>query len=245
MSTWNPWRGCRKKSEGCLHCYIHRADARKGIDTNRVIKTDEFYKPIEKDAKGKDRIKSGQLVFLGFNSDFLIEEADEWRKEAWTMIKHRSDLHFLFLTKRIERFLVGLPEDWGEGYPNVTVCCTIENQVRADERLEIFRKLPIRHKMIIVQPMLERIDISEFLDHSIEGVVVGGESGKDVRPLDFDWVLDLRRQCMEHNVNFEFRQIGSIFIKDQTVYHVQKQFLGAQARKANINYKAEPTVSRD
>lgn len=245
MSTWNPWRGCHKISEGCLHCYIHRADARKGIDTNRVIKTDEFYKPIGKDARGKDRIKSGQLVFLGFNSDFLIEEADEWRKEAWTMIKQRSDLHFLFLTKRIERFSIGLPDDWGVGYPNVTVCCTIENQVRADERLEIFRKLSIRHKMIIVQPMLERIDISPYLDASIECVVVGGESGTDVRPLDYDWVLDLRSQCMEHKVNFEFRQIGSIFIKDQTVYHVQKQFLGAQARKANINYKTEPTVSRD
>ena len=245
MSTWNPWRGCHKKSEGCLHCYIHRADAGKGIDTDRIIKTDEFYKPIEKDAKRKDRIKSGQVVFLCFNSDFLIEEADEWRKEAWKMIKQRDDLHFLFLTKRIERFTIGLPEDWGEGYPNVTVCCTIENQVRADERLKVFKTLPIRHKLIVVQPMLEKIDIASYLDSSIECVVAGGESGKDVRPLDYAWVLDLRRQCMENNVSFEFRQIGSIFIKDQTIYRVQKQFLGAQARKANINYKADPASSVD
>ncbi|GAA4653409.1 DUF5131 family protein [Anaerocolumna aminovalerica] len=236
MAVWNPWRGCHKKSEGCANCYIHRADARKGIDTDKIYKTEEFYKPIEKDKKGNYKIKSGQTVFLCFNSDFFVEEADDWRKEAWEMMKIREDLHFLFLTKRIERFPIGLPEDFQDGYNNVTICTTIENQNRADERLSVLKTLPIKHKMITIQPMLEKINILDFLDDTIECVVVGGESGSNVRPLDYEWVLDIREQCIKKNVSFEFRQLGSIFIKDGNTYKVSRQNLCAQARKATINY---------
>ncbi len=236
MAVWNPWRGCHKKSEGCSNCYIHRANSRKGIDTDIIYKTDEFYKPLEKDKKGNYKIKSGQTVYLCFNSDFLIEEADDWRKETWEMIKVRNDLHFLFLTKRIERFLISLPEDFTNGYDNVTVCTTIENQLRADERLSFFKNLPIRHKIITIQPLLEKIDICHYLDESIEWVVAGGESGSNVRPLHYDWILDIREQCIKKNVSFEFRQLGSVFIKDGKTHKIQRQYLCSQARKADINY---------
>lgn len=237
MAVWNPWRGCHKKSEGCKNCYIHRANARKGINTDIVYKTEEFYKPIEKDSKGNYKMKSGQTVFLCFNSDFLIKEADEWRNEAWKMIRIRNDLNFMFITKRIERFTIGLPDDFECGYDNVTVCVTTENQLRANERIPIFKELPIKHKLITIQPMLEKIDISGYLDNTIEWVVVGGESGNNVRPLYYEWVLDVREQCVKNNVNFEFRQVGSIFIKDDITYKVRKQYLCSQARKANINYR--------
>lgn len=236
MAIWNPWKGCHKLSEGCANCYIHRANSRKGIDTDIIYRTEEFYKPIDKDKKGNYKIKSGQTVYLCFSSDFLVEEADEWRKEVWDMIKIRDDLHFLFLTKRILRFNNSLPEDFAVGYDNVTVCSTIENQARADERLPFFKELPIRHKMITIQPMLEKIDISDYLDQTIECVIAGGESGSNVRPLNYEWVLDIRRQCMEKRVNFDFRQLGSIFIKDGTTYKVQRKDLCAQARKSKINY---------
>lgn len=236
MAIWNPWKGCHKKSEGCDNCYIHRANARKGIDTDFIYKTDEFHKPIAKDKKGTYKMKSGQLVYLCFNSDFLIEEADPWRGEIWDMIRERSDLKFLFLTKRIERFLVSAPTDIGEHFDHVTVCATIENQARADERISLFKTLPIKHKMITVQPMLESIDLSNYLDESIEYVIVGGESGKDLRPLYYDWVLDIRNQCIEKNVGFEFRQLGSTFIKGGKTYHIKTSDLCKQARKAGINY---------
>lgn len=236
MPVWNPWKGCHKKSEGCANCYIHRANSRKGIATDIIYKTDEFYRPVEKDRKGNYKLKGGQLVYVCFNSDFLIEEADLWRKEAWEMIKARNDLHFLFLTKRIERFPVELPEDFPNGYDHVTVCATIENQKRAEERLSFFRELSIPHKMIVIQPMLEKTDISGYLDSSIEKVLVGGESGSNVRPLYYDWVLDIREQCRTKNVSFEFRQLGSVFIKDGCTYKIKRQDLCAQARKANIDF---------
>ncbi len=234
MARWDPWRGCHRYSEGCKYCYIHKGDYKRGIDTNHIVKTDKFSLPIARDKKGEYRIKPAQLVYLCFSSDFLIEEADEWRKECWKMIKERSDLKFLFLTKRIERFMDCIPEDWGDGYENVIVSCTIENQDRADFRLAIFEHLPIKHKNIVCQPLIERMDISRYLKN-IDLVVVGGESDKSARPLDYSWVLDLRKQCMEHNVSFEFRQCGTHFIKDGKQYTLRVRDLCSQARKAGIN----------
>ncbi len=89
---------------------------------------------------------------------------DGWRDECWQMIKKRQDCTFLFLTKRIGRFMDCIPDDWGEGYENVVVCCTIENQRNADDKLAIFSSLPIRHKCITAQPLIEAIDIERYLD---------------------------------------------------------------------------------
>ena len=237
MAMWNPWRGCRKCSDGCLHCYIHKGDAKRNVNTNDIVKTKDFDKPVVRLKNGNYKMKSG-TVYLGFSTDFLIEEADQWRRECWAMIRERQDCHFLFLTKRIERFMACIPGDWSDGYDNVTVGCTVENQKNTDKKLSVFQNLPIRHKCITAQPLLEKIDIEKYLD-GIELVVVGGESDHYARPLDYSWVLDIREQCVRKNVNFEFRQCGTHFIKDGRQYRLQTKDLCAQARKANIDYKAK------
>lgn len=234
MAMWSPWRGCHKYSEGCKYCYIHKGDRKRSIDTNEIIRTDKFYAPVEKDKSGRYKIKAGQTVYLCFSSDFLIDEADPWRRECWDMIKLRSDLHFIFLSKRIERFMNCIPDDWDNGYDNVTIGCTIENQEQADHRLSIFSDLPVRHKNIICQPLIENLDIEKYLQN-IELVVVGGESDKNARPLDYDWVLNIREQCIMNNVHFEFRQCGTHFIKEGKQYTLAVKDLCSQARKANIN----------
>jgi len=237
MAIWNPWRGCKKCSEGCLHCYIHKADFKRKINTNEIIKTKDFNKPIEKLKNGKYKLKSG-IIYTCFLSDFFIEEADEWRQECWEIIKERKDCKFLFLTKRIDRFQKCIPEDWGSGYENVVVCCTIENQKNADYKLSAFCKLPIKHKLITVQPLIEKVNIEKYLDN-IELVVVGGESDYDGRPLDYEWVLDIRQQCINKNVDFEFRQCGTYFIKDGMKYKIQTKDLIKQAKLANIDFKTK------
>jgi len=133
-SLWNPWHGCTKISAGCLNCYVYRTDAKHDKDSTAVNKTSTFDLPLKKDRKGEYRLQPGRdnVIFTCFTSDFLHEAADEWRTEAWRMIKTRSDADFLFITKRIHRFADCIPEDWGDGYNNVTVCCTVENQERAD-----------------------------------------------------------------------------------------------------------------
>lgn len=166
MAMWNPWRGCKRCSDGCLHCYIHKGDAKRGIDTAAIVKTKDFYKPVERLKNGAYKMKAG-TVYLGFSTDFLIEEADAWRNGCWEMIRQRQDCTFLFLTKRIERFSACLPDDWGDGYENVVVGCTVENQRNADRKLAVFQELPIKHKCITAQPLLESIIIYITLQKSL------------------------------------------------------------------------------
>lgn len=234
MVMWNPWRGCHRCSEGCKYCYIHKGDARKGIDTNLIHKTKRFTAPIERNKHGEYRMKGGQLVYLCFSSDFLLEDADDWRRECWAMIRERQDLHFLFLTKRIERFMDCIPEDWEAGYENVTVGCTVENQAAVDCKLKIFQQLPIRHRNIICQPLLEAVNLQPYLP-GCELVVVGGESDSKARVLNYDWVLSIREQCIQAGVHFSFRQCGTHFIKDGKQYHLHVRVLMSQARKANLD----------
>lgn len=232
---WNPWRGCHKTSEGCLHCYIHKGDLKREIDTDIITKTKDFYKPIEKNKNGEYKIKSGTLVYVCFSSDFFLEEADQWRMECYEMMKTRNDLHFLFLTKRINRFYEVLPTDWKDGYDNITVGVSIENQKNANEKLSFFSSLPIKHKNIACQPLIEAINIEKYLNH-IDLVLVGGEYDILARPLNYDWVLDIRNQCIKNDTTFVFRQCGTHFIKEGVEYTIPYRQLMSQARKANIDY---------
>ena len=233
MAVWNPWRGCHKYSEGCRFCYIHKGDVRKGIDTDVITRTKSFYAPVS-EKNGKYKISSGSTVYTCFRSDFLLPEADSWRSECWEMIKIRSDLNFLFLTKRIERFMQCVPSDWNSGYDNVTVGCTVENQAAANYRLEIFSSLPIKHKNIICQPLIEKINISKYLS-GIELVVAGGESDRNARVLDYDWILSIRSQCIDSGTHFQFRQCGTHFVKDGRKYTLKTRDLCSQAKRANID----------
>lgn len=234
---WNLWHGCHKLSAGCKHCYVYRGDAKRDVDSSVVVQTKNFDLPVRKKRNGEFKIPSETLVYTCFTSDFFVEDADEWRAEAWGMMRQRSDLHFLMITKRIDRVADCLPADWGDGYDNVTICCTVENQTCADYRLPIYKSTPIKHKIIICEPLLEKIDLSSYnIGEWIEQVVAGGESGYEARSCDFAWVMVLRRICMENHVSFWFKQTGSKFIKEGKLYNIKRQFQHSQARKAGINF---------
>ena len=121
--SWNPWHGCRRVSEGCRNCYVYRIDGKHGRESSAVTLNADFLLPL-RESKGVFKMESGETVYTCFSSDFLIADADEWRPDAWRMMKLRPDLHFVFFTKRIERLQAVLPPDWGDGYENVTVGCT-------------------------------------------------------------------------------------------------------------------------
>lgn len=235
MAGWNPWHGCHKYSDGCKHCYVYRMDEMYGRDSSVISKTKAFNLPIQKNRAGEYKLKEDGYVYTCFSSDFFLEDADPWRAEAWDMIRRRQDLNFFIITKRIERLHVELPSDWGDGYKNVTICCTVENQDRADFRLPIYNEAPIRHKSIICSPLLERIDLSKYLNPSIEQLVVGGESGLEARVCDYDWVLDLRNQAERAGIPFHFQQTGARLKKDGRVFFIPRKYQHEQARKANID----------
>lgn len=229
--TWNPWHGCTKYSEGCRNCYVYRQDEMFGRDSTICKKTNDFNLPIKKDRRGNYKVPSGSLIMTCFSSDFLLSDADSWRDECLEMMRLRSDCMFYFFTKRIDRLNFSLPD-------NVIVGCTCENQKMADYRLPIFKKLNIKYKTIILAPMLEKMDISKYLGSDIYEVNVSGESGSNpgVRILNYDWVLDIRNQCIKANVNFGFHQTGARFIKDGKEYRIERKYQIEQAKKANIDF---------
>lgn len=238
-AKWNPWHGCRKLSEGCRHCYVYRMDARHEKDASEVRRNSStFYLPVAKDRYGEYKYPSGTCFYTCFTSDFFLEDADEWRGEIWQMIRMRSDCSFFIITKRIDRFAQCIPDDWGEGYDNVTVAVTTENQQMADYRLPIYLKQPIKRKAIICEPLLEPIDLTRYLCPEIDSVSVGGESGADARLCHYDWVLDIRAQCVKANVSFDYHQTGAKLLKDGRLYRIPKAVQNEQASRAQIDFTA-------
>lgn len=237
--SWNPWHGCRKISEGCLNCYVYRRDGEVDRDASEIKKTQSFNLPVQRNRGREYKLKSGSVVWTCFTSDFFIEEADEWRVDAWKMIRERSDCTFIIPTKRIERFSECVPSDWGEGYDNVVICCTAENQKRADQRLPVFLSLPIKHRQIFCEPLLEHIDIETYLDERIDEFSCGGESGPDARVCDFEWVKSLSEQAKRKNVSFSYHQTGAKLLKDCKVYRIDRKHQHSQAEKAGVNYSKE------
>lgn len=237
-TTWNPWHGCEKISAGCAHCYVYRIDEKHGKDSSVVAKTLNFNLPVKKKRNGDFKIPSGEQIYACFSSDFFLDTADPWRLEAWRMIRERQDCHFMIITKRIHRFNVSLPDDWGEGYDNVTIGVTVENQDRADYRLPLIIKAPIKHKMIICEPLLGPIDLTKYLGGWTELIVAGGESGNEARICNFDWVLNLQQQCKLKGIPFHFKQTGAKFQKDGRLYKINRKYQFSQAKKAGIDLKS-------
>lgn len=239
MAIWNPFHGCHKISPGCMHCYVYRRDREFGKDSTIVTKTTNFSLPLQKNRRGEYKLcPEEESVFCCMTSDFFLDDADPWRRDLWAMIRERSDLSFIIITKRIQRFLVELPDDWGTGYPNVTILCTCEDQIRADGRLAYFLQLPVLHKGIICEPLLEQIDLRTALaSGQIESVTCGGESGDDGRLCDYAWVLDLMNQCVAADVPFHFKQTGTNFKRGNRIYRIERKDQMVQAAKAGIDYR--------
>lgn len=241
MAIWNPWHGCRKISPGCANCYVYRRDGSVGRDASVITKTRDYDLPLRKNRRGIYTLTGDEgTVFACMTSDFFLEEADEWRPGCWDMIRERKDLSFHIITKRIDRFEQCMPPDWGSGWDHVTVCSTCENQDRTDHRIPILLSLPIKHREVISEPMLEEITLDRYLATGlIEHVICGGESGPDARPCDQDWILKVRSECVRHRVPFTFKQTGAVFIKDGRTYHIERKYQMSQAKKSGYSWYPE------
>ena len=248
MIIWNPWHGCHKKSEGCAHCYMYFLDGKRGIDTSRVFRTKEFYLPVGRKANGAFRVLPGSTLQVGLSTDFFVEEADQWRDEAWEIVRQRPDVFFKFLTKRPERFSSCLPADWGNGYENVMLSVSAENQRRADERLPILLQTPARHRGFMAAPYIGPVDAERYLRTGlIEEVLCGGENYDGSRPCHYEWVKTLAEQCRRCNVTFAFVETGTRFIKEGQTYIIpDKRTQSEQAFRSGLEYKGKqhPPVLR-
>jgi protein gp37 len=228
-------------SEGCLNCYVYFLDRRYGRDTSIVTRSKTgFNLPITKNRLKEYKVLSGTTIAVCLNSDFFIEDADPWRDEAWAIMKERSDCSFFIITKRATHIPSTLPKDWGNGYPNVEIDVTTENQKAADQRLPIFLDTPINYRGIIVSPVLEAVDLRPFLrTGKIAEVSANGESYAGARVTKFDDVLAIRQQCIDHNISFFFHQTGRYLLKDGKVLSISRAMERKLATQFGLNFVAK------
>ena len=172
--TWNPWRGCTRISPGCKSCYMFRAQQRYGHDPSVVVRTKTWTEPLRWQ-RVAEREHNTELVFTCSWSDWFHEDADEWRDEAWSLVRQCSNLVFQILTKRPERVLDHLPHDWSDGYKNVWLGVSIENEDYV-WRADVLRKIPARVRFISAEPLLGPLPNLVF--DGFHWLIVGGESGR-------------------------------------------------------------------
>lgn len=233
-ATWNPWQGCTKVSEACDHCYMFRDMRRWGRDPSVVRKSADatWSLPIKR-VKGKYVIPDGWKVFTCSWSDWFHKAADAWRPQAWDIIRQRPRVIFQIVTKRTERIRDCLPPDWGDGWPNVWLIATVENQHWADVRVPQLLEVPAAVRGLSIEPLLGPLELwksfpcayycDESIGHvshpflpdangcnsgGIDWIIAGGESGAHARPSHPDWIRSLRDQCQAAGVAFFFKQWG-------------------------------------
>lgn len=197
-ATWNPWRGCHKVSQGCKNCYMFRDQVKYGNDPNVVMRSKTTFNDPLKWAR-KSPLKQ-MKVFACSWSDWFIEEADPWRDEAWDIIRKTPNFTYQILTKRAESIHYCLPDDWGNGWPNVWLGVSVENRENV-WRLEALSEIPAVVRFMSYEPALSTLDatITTF-SPILDWVIVGGESGPNYRPLNLEWVFETVYQCRDNAI---------------------------------------------
>lgn len=197
-STHNFWYGCRKVSSGCKLCYAEREMSRFGRDFGTVVRAKGFNKPLA--------WREPRLVFVNSWSDFFISDADGWRDDAWDIIKKTPHLTYQILTKRPDNIAERLPKDWGDGWENVWLGVSTENQSVAD-RFRTLYEIPAKLRFVSAEPLLGPLDFGVY-GKAVDWVIVGGESGPDARPMELEWARSIIKQCGYSNVPVFVKQLG-------------------------------------
>jgi protein gp37 len=196
-ATWNPWYGCKKVSPGCKGCYAERDMHRYGRDFSVVTRSKTtFNHPL--------LWREPARVFTCSWSDFFIEDADGWRDEAWNVIRKTPRHTYQILTKRPHRIAGHLPADWP--FDNVWLGTSVENCRHGLPRIDFLRAVPARVRFLSIEPLLEHIPASQLNLDGIHWVIVGGESGPAARPMEADWVWEIRDLCIARDVPFFFAE---------------------------------------
>ena len=213
--TWNPWMGCQRVSQGCIHCYAETL-------TKTRMKIEVFGSTGLRRRTGKavwarprtwNRNAAAQhrpeRVFCASLAD-VFEDApgpNEWREEVWQVIRKAPWLDFQLLTKRPENIAKMLPDDWADnvfGYwPNVWLGTSIEDN-RVAERAPVLTGVPAIVHFVSYEPAIGPAD--EMPLEGLEWVIFGGESGPGFRPMKLEWAQDMWDRCKQEEVAFFYKQ---------------------------------------
>ncbi|MFY9222012.1 MAG: phage Gp37/Gp68 family protein [Blastocatellia bacterium] len=209
--TFNPWIGCTKVSDGCKNCYAENMASRFGYDVwgigkqRRLLSDAHWQQPIKWDKKAK---KEGlrYRVFCASMADVFEENAPDGQLERlWKVIKQTPNLDWQLLTKRPHRIAQNLPHDWKDGYDNVWLGTSLEDE-RVINRITSLTSVAAIVHFISIEPLLGPLPNLPL--ENIDWVIVGGESGHSARVMEVAWVLDIQQQCLASNTAFFFKQWG-------------------------------------
>ena len=129
---------------------------------------------------------------------------------VWQLIRSTPWLDWQLLTKRPQNIRAMLPPDWGDGYANVWLGATTENQEEADRRVVHLSLIKARVRFLSCEPLLGPISLRrDWLNGKLHWIIAGGESGPKARPANPDWFRALRDQCAAAGLAFLFKQWGT------------------------------------
>ncbi len=205
-ATWNPLTGCNKISPGCKHCYAERM-AKRLQAMGQSNYANGFKLTLHENAMEKPLAwKKPQVIFVNSMSDLFHKDVPvEFILEIFDVM-HRAYWHtFQVLTKRAERLEVLSSQiEWPE---NVWMGVSVENEDYT-YRIDHLRRAGAKTKFLSLEPLLgplHQLNLS-----GIHWAIVGGESGPKARPMQEEWVIDIRNQCITAKVPFFFKQWGGI-----------------------------------
>ena len=204
QSTWNPVTGCDKVSPGCKRCYAERLAKRLNAMKNPRY-TNGFDVTLHEDLVGLPLTwKKPRLIFVNSMSDLFHPEVPVSFISRTFETMYRAKWHqFQILTKRSERLLeMSSSLDWP---PNVWMGVSVERQDYTF-RIDNLRKTGAAIKFLSLEPLLG--PLTELDLDGIDWAIVGGESGPGARPMNEQWVLDIKEQCQSADVPFFFKQWG-------------------------------------
>ncbi|MCL6520246.1 MAG: phage Gp37/Gp68 family protein [Armatimonadetes bacterium] len=203
-STWNPITGCTKVSPGCRNCYAERlskrlmamGQANYANGFNLTLHEELLTIPL--------KWKKPRAVFVNSMSDLFHEAVPlEFIVKVFEVMRKASQHTFQVLTKRSDRLLELAPRlTWSA---NVWLGVSVETSDYLF-RIDHLRQTPARVKFISFEPLLG--SIGELSIEGIDWVIVGGESGPKARPMNIEWVRQIRDYCLSAGVPFFFKQWG-------------------------------------
>ena len=203
-STWNPVTGCHKISPGCKNCYAARMAPRLQAMGNPRY-TNGFEVTLHHDLIDlPNNWAKPRKVFVNSMSDLFHDEVPlEFIQAVFDTIRNCERHTFQVLTKRPERAMELCSElPWS---PNLWFGVSVENPSYL-HRVDTLRLIPAQTRFLSLEPLLEAIP-NLNLAH-IDWVITGGESGPGARPIEIDWVRDIRDQCRRADVHFFHKQWG-------------------------------------
>ena len=210
-STWNPVTGCKKISPGCKNCYAERLSKRLKAMGQANYKNGFKLTLQPQMLELPLKWKKPQTIFVNSMSDLFHTEVPlEYIQQVFDVMKRANWHRFQVLTKRADRLAdINAELDWA---PNIWMGVSVESQKYVN-RIDDLRATGAKTKFLSLEPLLGPLTDLNLSD--IDWAIVGGESGYGARPIKEQWVLNIRRQCVDHNVPFFFKQWGG-FNKKKT-----------------------------